>query len=60
MTEDYETRLKEFDALMQMTQEHTGAGLFQHMVSLQDKFKSLEDLFEKIDRLEVMVTFSFL
>ena len=55
MTEDYETRLREFDTLMQMTQEATGAELFQQMVALQDKYKSLEDLFEKIDRLEAMV-----
>ena len=55
LTEDYETRLREFDTLMQMTQEATGAKLFQQMVALQDKYKSLEDLFEKIDRLEAMV-----
>ena len=55
MTEDYETRLREFDTLMQMTQDATGAELFQQMVALQDKYKSLEDLFEKIDRLEAMV-----
>jgi len=55
LTDDYETRLREVESLMQMTHEQTGANLFQQMAALQEKYNDLEKLFDNIDKLEVMV-----
>jgi len=55
LTEDFETRLGEFDSLMQMVTEETGPKLFQNMVALQEKYRQLQVLFGKINTLEVMV-----
>jgi len=55
LTEDFETRLGEFDSLMQMVAEETGPTLFQNMVALQEKYRQLQVMFGKIDTLEVVV-----
>jgi len=43
LTEDFETRLGEFDSLMQMVTEETGPKLFQNMVALQEKYRQLQE-----------------
>ena len=55
LSEDLVMRLNEFDHLLAMSQDETGHCLFRQMPLIQEKFKEMEKVFQKIDRLELMV-----
>ena len=48
-------RLREFESLMEMLKQESGANLFTQMVTIQEKYQELEKVFRQIDCLEAMV-----
>jgi len=55
LSEDLMIRLDEFDQLLSMSKDETGFCLFKQMPAIQEKFHELEDVFEKIDQLRLMI-----
>ena len=55
LSEDLMIRLEEFQQLLSMSKEETGICFFRQLPTIQEKYRQLEDVFETIDDLTVMV-----
>ena len=55
ISEDLMIRLDEFETLLDMSKDETRTCFFQQMPVIQGKYQELQDVFESIDNLKIMV-----
>ena len=48
--EDLESRMEEFQHLLEMNRSDSGQCLFKQMPRMAEKFKEMQDVFKNIDR----------